>query len=59
VDQPEVYGLPRAPKVPTRNLLPASLFSTAGAAVLALLGFVGLRKRRMDEHAAEGEVTDA
>jgi formate dehydrogenase iron-sulfur subunit len=48
VDEPEVYGLPRAPKMPTRNLLPASLFSAAGAAVLALLGLVGLRKRRMD-----------
>jgi formate dehydrogenase iron-sulfur subunit len=51
VDEPEVYGLPRAPKMPTRNLLPASLFSAAGAAVLALLGLVGLRKRRMDSSA--------
>jgi LPXTG-motif cell wall-anchored protein len=34
--------------VPTRNLIPASLFSTAGALVLGLLGMVGLRKRRMD-----------
>ena len=59
VDEPEVYGLPRAPKLPTRNLLPASLFSTAGAAVLALLGFVGLRKHRMDEQAARREAPDA
>jgi formate dehydrogenase iron-sulfur subunit len=49
VDQPEVYGLPTNPKMPTRNLVPSSLFSTAGAVVLALLGLVGLRKRRMDE----------
>jgi formate dehydrogenase iron-sulfur subunit len=55
VDQPEVYGLPIAPKMPTRNLIPASLFSTAGAVVLALLGLVGIRKRRMDEHVAERE----
>jgi formate dehydrogenase iron-sulfur subunit len=55
VDQPEVYGLPSSPKVPTRNLIPASLFSTAGALVLGLLGMVGLRKRRMDERAAGGE----
>jgi formate dehydrogenase iron-sulfur subunit len=48
VDEPEVYGLPSSPKVPTRNLIPASLFSTAGALVLGLLGMVGLRKRRMD-----------
>jgi formate dehydrogenase iron-sulfur subunit len=51
VDEPEVYGLPSSPKVPTRNLIPASLFSTAGALVLGLLGMVGLRKRRMDERA--------
>jgi LPXTG-motif cell wall-anchored protein len=40
--------------MPTRNLIPSSLFSAAGAMVLALLGMVGLRKRRMDERAGEG-----
>lgn len=55
VDEPEVYGLPRDPKMPTRNLVPSSLLSTAGAVVLALLGLVGLRKRRMDERAADSE----
>jgi formate dehydrogenase iron-sulfur subunit len=55
VDQPEVYGLPVSPKMPTRNLIPSSLFSTAGAMVLAFLGMVGLRKRRMDERASEGD----
>jgi formate dehydrogenase iron-sulfur subunit len=54
VDQPEVYGLPTQPKMPTRNLIPSSLFSTAGAVVLALLGMVGLRKRRMDEQNESG-----
>jgi formate dehydrogenase iron-sulfur subunit len=58
VDQPEVYGLPTAPKMPTRNLIPSSLFSTAGAVVLAMLGLVGLRKRRMEERAGEGEAPD-
>ena len=58
VDEPEVYGLPRAPKMPSRNLLPSSLFSAAGAIVLALLGIVGLRKRRMDEQGARREGTD-
>jgi formate dehydrogenase iron-sulfur subunit len=53
VDQPEVYGLPRAPKMPTRNLIPSSLFSAAGAVVLALLGVVGIRKRRMDERTGD------
>jgi formate dehydrogenase iron-sulfur subunit len=55
VDEPEAYGLPRSPKMPTRNLIPSSLLSTAGAAVIALLGMVGLRKKRMDERAAEGD----
>src|SRR6266576_1736386 len=55
VIQPEVYGLPRAPKIPARNVLPASLLSTAGAVMLALLGIVGLRKRRMDERVADRE----
>jgi formate dehydrogenase iron-sulfur subunit len=54
VDEPEVYGLPRAPKMPTRNLIPASLLSAGGAVVLALLGMVGLRKRRMDEKIDQG-----
>jgi formate dehydrogenase iron-sulfur subunit len=58
VDEPEVYGLPRAPKMPTRNLLPGSLLSTAGAVALALLGLVGLRKRRIDERAVGREEPD-
>jgi formate dehydrogenase iron-sulfur subunit len=55
VDEPEVYGLPRSPKMPTRNLLPSSLLSTAGAVMLALLGLVGLRKRRMDQRDGTAE----
>jgi formate dehydrogenase iron-sulfur subunit len=58
VDRPEVYGLPTEPKMPTRNLVPASLFSAAGAMVLALLGLVGLRKQRMDERTSEGDGHD-
>jgi formate dehydrogenase iron-sulfur subunit len=58
VDEPEVYGLPRAPKMPTRNLIPTSLFSAAGAVMIALLGVVGLRKRRMDEHGPRQGETD-
>ncbi|HEX2250756.1 MAG TPA: 4Fe-4S dicluster domain-containing protein [Gemmatimonadales bacterium] len=53
VDKPEVYGLPTSPKMPTRNLIPSSLLSTAGAVVIALLGMVGIRKRRMDERATD------
>jgi formate dehydrogenase iron-sulfur subunit len=55
VDKPGVYGLPVAPKMPTRNLIPSSLLSTAGAVALALLGMVGLRKRRMDDPSLRSE----
>jgi formate dehydrogenase iron-sulfur subunit len=58
VDQPEVYGLPRDPKLPSRNLFPSSLFSMLGAMVFGLLGLVSLRKRRMDE-IAEGTRGDS
>ena len=58
VDPPEVYGLPTAPKMPTRNLIPSSLFSAGGALVLALLGMVGLRKQRMDAGIEEREGQD-
>jgi formate dehydrogenase iron-sulfur subunit len=53
VDKPEVYGLPRDPKLPSHNLFLSSMFSTLGAIVLGLFGLVSLRKRRMDE-IAEG-----
>lgn len=57
VDEPEVYGLPRNPQLPTRNLVPSSLFSMVGAAAMAFLGLLSFRQRRMDrvagnEHAA-------
>jgi formate dehydrogenase iron-sulfur subunit len=52
-DKPEVYGLPRDPKLPSRNLFLSSTFSALGAIVLGLFGLVSLRKRRMDE-IAEG-----
>src|SRR5438093_845301 len=52
VDKPEVYGLPAQPKLPTRNLVPASLFSMVGAGLIGLFGFLSFRKSRMDEAAA-------
>ena len=45
VDQPEVYGLPRDPKLPSRNLVPSSLFSMLGAVVVGLLGVFSFRDR--------------
>jgi formate dehydrogenase iron-sulfur subunit len=49
VDEPEVYGLPRDPELPSRNLASSTVLSTAGAAVLGAVGLVSLRKRRVDE----------
>ena len=49
VDEPEVYGLPREPKMPTRNLLPSSLLSTLGAVAMTFIGALGLRARRMKD----------
>lgn len=51
VDEPEVYGLPRNPQLPTRNLVKSSVISVAGALIMGLVGLITLRKRRMDEHA--------
>lgn len=51
VDQPEVYGLPRNPQLPSRNLASNSALGVAGAAALGALAAIGLRKRRMDEMA--------
>jgi formate dehydrogenase iron-sulfur subunit len=49
VDEPEKYGLPRNPQLPSRNLKKSGTFSVASAAVLGLLALVGLRKGRMDD----------
>jgi formate dehydrogenase iron-sulfur subunit len=47
VDEPEVYGLPRHPQLPTRRLAWSSAFSALGAVVVGVLGLLGLRRRRM------------
>jgi formate dehydrogenase iron-sulfur subunit len=49
VDEPEVYGLPREPKMPTRNLLRGSLLSTIGAIAATVVGALTLRDRRMKD----------
>src|ERR1700716_3276396 len=49
VDEPEVYGLPKDPKLPSRNLNRSGTLTGVSGAVLGLLALVGLRKRRMDE----------
>jgi formate dehydrogenase iron-sulfur subunit len=45
VDRPEVYSLPPEPKLPTRNLVPSSLWSVLGAIVVGLMGVFSFRTR--------------
>ena len=54
VDEPEVYGLPSQPKLPSRNIASSSVGSAIGAAVMGAVGLVTLRKRRADD-VAEAE----
>ncbi len=53
-DRPEVYGLPAAPKLPSRNLVPGSLWSGLGALLVGLVGLVSFRQRRMEENGGKG-----
>jgi formate dehydrogenase iron-sulfur subunit len=53
VDEPEVYGLPRAPKLPSENLPATGALTALGAAAMGVLGLVGFRKYRMDGFAEE------
>jgi len=45
VDRPEVYGLPPAPKLPSRNLVPSGLWSLLGAIAVGLAGLISFRDR--------------
>jgi formate dehydrogenase iron-sulfur subunit len=54
VDEPEVYGLPPEPDLPSRNLTSSAALSAAGAAVVGAVGLVTLRHRRMQD-VAESE----
>src|SRR5207245_6800311 len=47
VDEPEVYGLPKDPKLPSRNLNRSGTFAAASGAVVGMLAPVGVRKRGM------------
>jgi len=47
-DAPGVYGLPEAPKLPSRNLTSSAGFGIIAAALAGLAGFIAFRKRRMD-----------
>lgn len=46
LDDPEVYGQPRAPQLPQKNLIPGSLASIATAIFLGISALITLRGRR-------------
>jgi formate dehydrogenase iron-sulfur subunit len=45
VDRPEAYGLPPDPKIPSRNLVPGTLWTAVSAVVVGLLGVFSFRTR--------------
>jgi formate dehydrogenase iron-sulfur subunit len=45
VDEPEVYGLPSDPKMPTRNLVSGSVYAVLGAIMVGLASIFHLRER--------------
>jgi formate dehydrogenase iron-sulfur subunit len=55
VDEPEVYGLPANPKLPSKNLWPSSVLSMAGAAIIGALGLMSFRQRRMERRAGTAD----
>jgi formate dehydrogenase iron-sulfur subunit len=54
VDRPEVYGLPPDPKMPSRHLVPGTLFTMLGALVVALVSVFNFRERRAGRTDGEG-----
>jgi formate dehydrogenase iron-sulfur subunit len=57
VDEPEVYGLPREPKLPSLHLMKGMLASAFTAVVLGVAAVLGFRKNRMDSRADETPLT--
>ncbi len=45
LDEPEVYGQPRNPQLPQKNLISGSLFSIGTAILLGLSALVAFRNR--------------
>jgi formate dehydrogenase iron-sulfur subunit len=51
VDEPETYGLPRHPLLPSRAVRPASLLSIGSAILMALGALIAFRRRGEKENA--------
>jgi formate dehydrogenase iron-sulfur subunit len=48
MDEPEVYGLPRNPKLPSRIVLPSSILSVGSAIAMGLAALFSFRVRRVN-----------
>jgi formate dehydrogenase iron-sulfur subunit len=59
VDEPEVYGLPAEPKLPSDQLAESAALSAAGAVAIGALGLLALRQRRIKDIAEEASDTRA
>jgi formate dehydrogenase iron-sulfur subunit len=53
MDEPEVYGLPSNPQLPSRTVAPTNLWSLGSALLMGIAGLISFRKRRMDRFAGE------
>jgi hypothetical protein len=49
MDKPEVYGLPSAPKVPSKGVVPSSLLSILTSLLIALGVLFRFRERTKEE----------
>ena len=59
MDQPEVYGLPANPKLPSRSVLPSSIFSIGSAIAVGLAALFSFRVRRVNQlHPDSAALTD-
>jgi len=57
VDKPEVYGLPSNPQLPSRNLVPGSVWSAVTAVGVGLAAMVSFRNRGAHREAEEAATT--
>jgi formate dehydrogenase iron-sulfur subunit len=58
VDRPEVYHLPPSPTLPSRRLVPSSLWTAVGAALVGLAGVFSFRTRGARQAAVEAEIEE-
>ena len=58
VDRPEVYRLPPSPTLPSRRLVPGSIWTAVGAVLVGLLGVFSFRDRGARQATVEAEIEE-